>query len=284
MNQDNLNKMINEALAIESESAKEAGTLGFMARALVQATMPHKKHLGSEFSRHNGLFTLSILSPAETGIPYGSIPRLLLAWLTTEAVRTKEKQIILGDSLSNFMRKLDIVPTGGRWGTIGRLRDQMQRLFASSVKCIYNNNEAWLVKSIDMIDEASLWWYPKNPNQVTIFESTLTLSERFFNEIINNPIPIDMRALQALSKSPLALDIYCWLTYRMSYLKKNTCIPWEVLELQFGADYKLTRQFRSAFLKQLRSVQLVYPESRVENSEKGLIIKPSSPHIALSCA
>lgn len=42
MKQKNLDKLITEALAIEAEVAKEAGALGYMARALVQATMPHK--------------------------------------------------------------------------------------------------------------------------------------------------------------------------------------------------------------------------------------------------
>ena len=47
-------KLIQEALAIESEEALEAGTVGFMARAMVQATMPHKRVKGNEFSRRNG--------------------------------------------------------------------------------------------------------------------------------------------------------------------------------------------------------------------------------------
>jgi hypothetical protein len=41
INNKNLNKLISEALAIESRDAKEAGALGFMARVLIQATMPH---------------------------------------------------------------------------------------------------------------------------------------------------------------------------------------------------------------------------------------------------
>ena len=36
-----LNKIIDEALAIEAEEARKAGALGFMARSLVQATLPH---------------------------------------------------------------------------------------------------------------------------------------------------------------------------------------------------------------------------------------------------
>ncbi|MCH6556231.1 MAG: phosphoenolpyruvate carboxylase, partial [Chloroflexi bacterium] len=78
-----------------------------MARVLVQTTLPHRKQSGTEFVRTNGALTLTMLAPSSTGLPYGSIPRLLLAWLTTEAVRTKERKIVMGHSLSDFMRELD---------------------------------------------------------------------------------------------------------------------------------------------------------------------------------
>jgi hypothetical protein len=286
MNQESLNKLINEALAIEAEEAKEAGSLGFMARSLVQATLPHSKQEGNEFTRRNGLFTLSILSPKEIGLPYGSIPRLLVAWVTTEAVKTRHRQLILGHSLSDFMEELDLMPTGGRWGTIIRLKTQMQRLFASAIRCFYGNDDSWAIKAIDLFDEANLWWNPKDPNQASLFESTLTLSEKFFNEAINAPVPIDMRALKALSKSPLALDIYCWLTYRMSYLKERSCIPWGALQVQFGSGYALntqgTRDFKRAFLRELKKVGIVYPEAKVDTQKTGLMLKPSKPHIPLS--
>jgi hypothetical protein len=34
------------------------------------------------------------------------VPRLLLAWLITEAVRTRERDLVLGDTLSRFMAQL----------------------------------------------------------------------------------------------------------------------------------------------------------------------------------
>ena len=81
----NLDKLITEALAIEGREAKEAGALGYIARALVQATLPHSKTDENFFKRQNGSFKLTILSDPDIGLPYGSIPRLLIAWLTTEA-------------------------------------------------------------------------------------------------------------------------------------------------------------------------------------------------------
>ncbi len=279
MNSKNLNKLISEALVIEARDAKEAGALGFMARALVQATMPHSKVGGHEFKRRNGAFKLTILADSEVGLPYGSIPRLLIAWLTTEAVRTKQRELILGDSLSAFMSQLDLKPTGGRWGTITRLREQMTRLFSAAVSCTYDDGQNWAIKNVQPVVQANLWWHPKISDQASLFESTLKLGEEFFKEIINFPIPIDIAALKALKRSPMALDIYCWLTYRMSYLRKHTTIPWEALQIQFGADYSRSRDFKRYFLNQLRSVLIVYPEAKVGDDEIGLILSPSKPHI-----
>ena len=77
-----------------SESAKEAGALSYMARSMVMATLPHRKTPGNEFVRKNGDFTLSLMAPSHMGLPYGSIPRLLVAWVTTETVRTKQRELI----------------------------------------------------------------------------------------------------------------------------------------------------------------------------------------------
>ena len=279
-----LDRLINESLAMEAEAAKDAGALGFMARALVQATLPHSKAEGNEFTRTNGLFTLSLLSPSAIGLPYGSIPRLLLSWITTEAVRTKQRELVLGDSLSGFMSELEMLPTGGRWGSITRLKEQMKRLFASSVSCTYDNGDTWALESVKPVDSARLWWSPKEPAQAGLWLSTITLGERFFNEIIERPVPIDMRALKSLKKSPLALDIYLWLTYRMFYLRQPVSIPWVALQGQFGADYKVPRQFKAAFLRELKKVLVVYPEAKVVAVEAGdaggaLRLMPSKPHI-----
>ena len=76
-----LDKLVRQALMIEEEEAREAGAVRFMARAMTQATMPHKATPGNEFKRRNGSFILSMLAPSDIGLPYGSIPRLLVSWI-----------------------------------------------------------------------------------------------------------------------------------------------------------------------------------------------------------
>ena len=276
---DAIEKLIADSLAIEAEAAQEAGALGFMARALVQATLPHKRVEGSEFTRRNGAYTLTLLAPSKIGLPYGTVPRLLLAWLTTEAVRTQSRELVLGDSLSGFMRSLELVPTGGRWGTVDRLKDQTRRLFASTISASYADSEKYAETGYRLAEKSMLWWEGGHANQAGLWQSTVTLTEPFFREVTEHPIPVDMRAIRALKRSPMALDIYCWLTYRASYAKRPSVIPWAALAVQFGAEYGRVRDFKAAFLGELRKVTLVYPDAVIESEEGGLLVKPSKPHV-----
>ena len=271
--------LIADTLAIEAESAQTAGALGFLARAMVQATLPHKKVAGNEFERKNGAYTLHLLAPAKVGLPYGTVPRLLLAWLTTEAVRTQNRELFLGDSLSHFMHELDMVPTGGRWGSITRLKDQTARLFASTVSATYADKQSHTEAGFRLADRSTLWWDAKAPEQAGLWESSVKLSETFFNEVIAHPIPVDMRAIRALKKSPLALDIYAWMTYRASYATKPSEIPWQALAMQFGSDYRQIRDFKAAFIDALRKVYTVYAAANFSVGEHGLVIKPTRPHV-----
>lgn len=274
-----INNIISDVFAMEQEEAKEAGALAYMARSLVQATMPHSKQNKPYFVRKNGDFSLAIMAHPDVGLPYGSIPRLLMTWLTTEAVKTKSRELVLGDNLSDFMRELEMVPTGGRWGTITSLKNQMKRLFSCSISCTYTGKDENAGKNLFLVDDYHLWWSPKEPEQAALFQSVVILSQNFYNEIIHHPVPIDLRAIKALRRSPMALDIYCWLTYRNSYLKSHTLIPWEALELQFGAEYNRTRDFKAAFIKHLKKVGLVYKKANVGIQDEGLLIKPSVTHI-----
>lgn len=279
-------QLIEEALAIEVQEAKAAGALGYMARVLVQATLPHSRLAGNEFERRNGAFSLVMLAPSRIGLPYGVVPRLLLSWVSTEAVRTRERHLVLGDSLSSFMQQLDMMPTGGRWGSITRLREQSRRLFNTTISCHYEGNDSTTDEGFLIASKNQLWWDPKRPEQGSLFQSTVTLSEEFFKEVVNHPVPLDMRALKALKKSPLAIDLYVWLTYRLSYLRRPAAIPWEALQLQFGSGYPDTAQgkanFKRKFAGALIKVEVVYSGLRghVVPDVDHLLLSPAKSHIA----
>jgi hypothetical protein len=274
-----LGDIASEVFAAEIETARRTGNLGYMARIMAQVTLPHSRPEGNEYVRRNGRLTLSVLAPSHVGLPYGGVPRLLLSWLTTEAVRTRERNLVLGPTLSRFMHELGLAPTGGRWGTIPRLQSQLRRLFASRIYCTYDGEGASMGTGIDVASKYQLWWDPKDPHQASLWQSSVTLGQDFFDEIIEHPVPIDTGALRYLKRSPLALDLYVWMTHRYSYLDRPAVIPWGALHGQFGADYRLMRQFKTKVAPALAKLRTVYPEARFDMDDVGLRLMPSPTHI-----
>lgn len=283
-----VNKIVAEALAIEAESAQEAGTLGYLARAMVQATMPHRRTADPVHERVNGSFTLTMMSSPSIGLPYGSVPRLMLAWIGAEVLRKREREITLGDSMSAFMRELGMVPTGGRWGSVTRLKDQSRRLFGCVITCNYSDAERFKNSKPFHIGEADLWWSPQVPEQLGVFQSRLRLSDAFYDEVLRHSVPVDMRVLMALRRSPMALDVYAWVTYRLHTLNHSprgtVLIPWEALQRQFGAGYPETVRgcldFKRAFLRELsRVLAVVGKQPRITPEKAGLMMRRSRPLI-----
>jgi len=251
-----------------------------MARVFVQATLPHKSTDSLVHTRRNGRLTFKITADKDFGLPYGRYPRLLLAWMTREACRTKSRLLELGHSLSSFMAELGLTPTGGRSGTIPRLRDQMTRLFLSTVSFTeYDPERGKLADDrFTVADRTRLWWSPSKERDLPFWGSYVVLSEPGFRAMTNRPVPVDMTVLRSL-RSPLALDIYCWLTYRNSYLRRPTRIPWPALAAQFGASYSDRRNFKRKFTLALRQVLALYPSGRVAKVRGGLQLIPSPSHI-----
>ena len=155
--------LIRQALYLDQEDAYAAGEVGFLARALVQATLPHSDPKANEFVRRNGHFTLSILAPKDVGLPFGRYPRLVLAYLTTEAVRRKSPDIELGSHFSHFCAALGIPPTTGPRGSLPMLREQLQRLFASTFQCIFHDESQGRHAGDGFLiaEKRELWWDPR---------------------------------------------------------------------------------------------------------------------------
>ena len=194
-------------------SANEADPdLGFMARLLALCSLP-RSNPGNrlQYKRVNGPFTLYMTASGGNKLPYGNLPRLILAWVCSEAVRTQSRELILGKSLSEFMRTLGVYSSSGEKHT--RLRNQMKRLFGCTVSMIYENERGEQFVSSLIAERGEFWWNERKPDEPSLWNSKIELGEKFFNEIINHPVPLDMNTLKALKRSALGLDLYLWLVF-----------------------------------------------------------------------
>ena len=269
-------------------SASEADPdLGFMARMMALCSLP-RTNPGNrlQYKRVNGPFTLYMTAGGGNKLPYGNLPRLILAWVSTEAVRTQSRVLILGSSLSEFMRTLGMEDrSGSPRGDRTRLRNQMDRLFHSHVQLIYEDEQHKASVSSQVADRTDLWWNPKRPDELSLWDSKILLSEAFFNEIISHPVPLDMNTLKALKRCALGLDLYLWLTYRIFTLKSLQRLTWQQLYRQFGTDPAkasdkfIVRNFRQNVLRELKKIKLAWPELNYTTAKGVLILHPSKPSI-----
>ena len=131
--------------------------LGFMGRTMALCSLP-RSNPGNrkEYKRVNGPFTLYMVAGGGNKLPFGNLPRLLLAWVCTEAVRTQSRELVLGRSLSEFMRTLGVYNSSGRTQT--RLRNQMKRLFGCSVSLIYKDEHREATATTLIADLTDFWW------------------------------------------------------------------------------------------------------------------------------
>lgn len=282
-------ELLQKAVAMEQEDAAAAGAIGFTARLWCQVSLPYKDPgQVPDWIRRNGSIEM-VVHPGRIvrrdgsrvyGYPFGVIPRLLMAWMATEAVATKDPVLDLGTSAMRFMRMLDM-PSDGR--AYARLREQIQRLAGASILVTDLRANGLSGGSFTFADEWNLWWTPKD-QQDALFPSTITLSDKFFRSILEAPVPIDLRALSVLRRSGgggLPIDIYVWLAHRMYTLSvsgrgSSTPIPWEYLAVQFGSQYQRTRAFKAKFLEALREVMATaYRQARVTVTDDGLVLRPS---------
>ena len=275
---------------LEIRESPNAVERAYMARQLVQCTLPHSDPGNVPvWSRTNGALTLRVQpyfdkavgTAGEHVYPYGSIPRLLLFWLVTEATRTKSRHITLGRSLEAFMKAIGLNPLTGRGkrGDAKRLVLQAKRLFRATISFedTRESSEAWL--DMRIAPKGQTWWSPNKPLQDTLWDGWVELGEEFYEAITAAPVPVDYRHLKALKRSPLALDLYAWATYTAHSVRQKgqaRTVPWEALHAQMGGEYDRLRDFRAKVTLALRKIRVVYPQLQAECSSDGITILPSS--------
>lgn len=286
-------RLLEHSAKIFDERATTKDT-AYMPRELVQVTLPHKDPGNIPVWRKaNGNLTLGIQPGVDIdtgtsyGYPYGTIPRLLLFWIATEAVRTKSRRLELGNSLSGFLAELGLNNSNGSSGAkrsdARRLRDQMRRLFRARItfqgtlQRDGRTGEAWI--DMQVAPEGVLWWDPKQSDKATLWGSWIELGEKFFAAITAYPVPLDIRALRALKGSALALDLCAWLSYE-AYRAHSSGKPrfenWTQLRDHLGTEYARPADFRRYAKAALKKIKTVYPHLKLGDRQGGIQVLPES--------
>lgn len=272
---------------------QEQPQLRYVTPEIASTSLPYKEPPeGTKvWHRRNGALLLTVTpgvtvdeddKTVEFKLPYGSVPRMEIAWMCTQAVLTKSPLLELPPAMAEFMRALGInAGTGGKKGSIIRVREQTERLLRANLT-LEQRGHPDLDHGAKLVIASSwkMWWSDARPPEKTY----IRLSDDFFRLAIGAPVPISLHALQLFQTHPVQMDLYWWLTYRFSYLDKPTLVTWDQLMEQFG--FQLARgpqgkhQFRKAIVDALAKVKAVYQQANVEVTKHGLLLKPSPPHIS----
>ena len=254
--------------------------IGYMGRLMALCSLP-RTNPGNrlQYKRVNGPYKLIMIAGGDNKLPFGHIPRLLLAWVCTEAVRTQSRDLLLGKSLSDFMRIVGVNPAGA---SFARVRNQMIRLFACQISLVYTDSQGESRISSLIADRADFWWHERHPDKQIQWQSKIELGEKFFDEITSHPIPLDMNILKALSRSSLGLDIYQWINYRTFGLMRPLTLTWAQLYRQFGVDPNKANDtrpvdyFRTDFLRELKKIKTAWHGLDYTTPKGALVLLPTT--------
>ena len=254
------------------ENRIDKQSMGFYTQLLTMATFPHRSPSKDNpvWVRKNNNYKLRIQQYFDEdkkewlGFPSGSYPRLFIAYAIEQAVKTKSRKIYLGD-LTAFMKALKIEHRSGH--TRKRIKDQLRRLFGACISFEHDGEikgkkfHRW--KNLNISNEGFFFWEDhKGIDDFDLERGYILLTQEFFEAIMAFPLPIDLRILKNIKNSPLALDLYLWVTAKVYQVNKSgdnyLFIPWDDLHLQMGAEYGRLKDFIHKCKKHFAEIQKDY--------------------------
>ncbi|MDB0516282.1 replication protein [Ralstonia solanacearum] len=280
-------KRENELVTVSAEIMGQSPTgndFAFIHAVMCQVGLPRAKVDGERFMRQSGAAWVNVQAgfldvghgPVLQPVPYGPMPRLALAWVSTYAKRHSTREIPIGDSAAEFLRLMDMDDQGARYAT---LRKQMNALAACRLQLGYKGR----TYNGQPVEQFDAWVSNRETGQRALWPGVMVLSDHYFRELVDNAVPLDNRALHALKGSALALDVYAWLAHRLHRIEgRPVILYWTNLREQFGQEYQgknADKDFKREFLKCLRAVLAVYPQALVKQVTGGLMLMASPPPI-----
>jgi hypothetical protein len=261
--------------------AEEDAKLGITHAGFAMTSLPHKRIEDVVWRRTTPQTTLLVASGHDEegqaiGVPYGSIARLILLYLQTEAIRTGSSEVELGRSMNAWLSRMSI-PIGGR--TYQLVAEQARRISACRLTFYFDRpgarqfeNGAFVAGGISMAGVS-------DPDQPSLWQEKVRLDDGFLRSLREHPVPVREEAIRVIGTRSMAIDIYIWLAYRLHVLTKPTPLSWLSVHSQFGAGFKHVRQMKQTFSDALSLALAVYPEARVDMNNDGLVLRPSKPAV-----
>jgi hypothetical protein len=264
--------------------AEEETRLGITHAGFAMTSLPHRRIEDPLWVRQGHLTKLLVESGRTgeggwIGVPYGSVARLILLYLQTEAIRTNSPEIELGRSMRGWMLRMSLASGGRNYQLVAQ---QARRISACRLTFLTDlqagerrQNGAFVQDAISLAGVA-------DDTQPSLWQDRVRLDNGFWRSLQQHPVPVREEAIRAIGPRSLAIDVYIWLAYRLHSLTKSTPVSWTALHSQFGAGFRLVRQMKPTFTEALNLALAVYPEARVDVKRDGVNLHPSAPAVPRS--
>jgi Plasmid encoded RepA protein len=262
--------------------AEEEARLGITHAGFAMTSLPHKRIDAAVWRRDGSRTTLLVEAGHDRdgqliGVPYGSIARLILLYLQTEAVRTNSPEVELGPSMNSWMGRMGM-RAGGK--TYQLVSEQARRISACRLTFFTDHgNGAETRHNGAFVQDAITLRGLSDEDQPSFWHDRVRLDDGFWRSLRAHPVPVREEAIRAIGTRSLAIDVYIWLAYRLHALAKPTPVSWAAVHAQFGAGFRHVRQIKPTFSDALSLALAVYPEARVDMDRTGLTLHPSPPAV-----
>jgi hypothetical protein len=268
--------------AAASLLAEEETRLGITHAGFAMTSLPHRRIMEPLWTRQGNRTKLLVESGRTgeggwIGVPYGSVARLILLYLQTEAVRTNSPEVELGRSMRSWMTRMSLASGGRNYQLVA---EQARRISACRLTFLTDltggaelrHNGAFVQDAISLVGIS-------DTNQPSLWQDKVRLDGGFWKSLLAHPVPVREEAIKAIGPRSMAIDVYVWLAYRLHSLSKATPVSWPAIHAQFGAGFKAIRQMKPVFVEALNLALAVYPEARVDIEVNGLALHPSAPAV-----
>ncbi len=262
--------------------AEEETRFGITHAGFAMTSLPHRR-IDDPLWTRQGNRTKLLVESGRTGdggwigVPYGSVARLILLYLQTEAIRTGDPEVELGRSMRSWMTRMSLASGGRNYQLVA---EQARRISACRLTFLtdlagrveHRHNGAFVQDAISLAGTA-------DTAQPSLWQDKVRLDNGFWKSLQNHPVPVREEAIRAIGPRSMAIDVYIWLAYRLHSLTKTTPVSWPAVHAQFGAGFKAIRQMKPVFVDALNLAMAVYPEAHVDIKSDGLALHPSAPAV-----
>jgi hypothetical protein len=276
----------------ETKNTNVRQPVGTCPTSLIMTALPRRDCLERTITRNCQTFSLE-MNCSLLGMPFGFMPRLILATINNLALHNHSQYIEMGSTISDMLNLMRI-PTDSHNKNL--LLNQWYRLFRTLF--IFEQTKGFIVE--DRLRESKLLFstaigslsetaeYSLTDGNLSFWDGMCRLDTDYFNMLLSHSSLMSLNALAALRSNTFEMDLYSWLTHRIYTLNftddKEVWLAHKTLQELFNYSPNTVNvtSFRSKVRKALRTISMIYPEVikyvKEDSEGRGLVIRAGKPN------